>query len=371
MKIPLVLLMALLMAPAGAQERDRFQSDGRVVAIGDVHGDYERFIQLLRDAGLVDGKLNWSGGRSHLVQTGDIPDRGPQTRKILDLLMKLEKQAAGKQGRVHALIGNHEAMNVYGDLRYVAPEEYAEFRDGRSEEVRRAFYEQELEAWKKKSPNPTAAAEQAYRAQWEKEHPPGWFEHRLAWGPKGKYGKWIRAHNAVAIVDDALFLHGGISPKYADMPVDTINARVREELEDFAKLTGGVAMDPEGPLWFRGLAHDDEAKLAAHVDAVLAKHGVKRIVIGHSPTSSAVLPRFGGKVILIDVGLSKVYGGPPACLILEKGTAYALHRGKKLALPADPGGLTAYLKEAAALDPQPSPIEKLIQQRGKQLVVVD
>ena len=177
---------------------------------------------MLRDAGLVDNKLIWSGGRSHLVQTGDIRDRGPQTRKVLELLDEARKQAAGKQGRVHALIGNHEAMNLYGDLRYVAPEEYAEFRDGRSEEVRHAFYEQDLEAWKTQSPNPSAAAEQAFRAEWEKEHPLGWFEHRIAYGPKGKYGKWIRAHDAVAIVDDSLLLHGGISPKYADMSVETI-----------------------------------------------------------------------------------------------------------------------------------------------------
>ncbi len=36
------------------------------------------------------------------------------------------------------------------------------------------------------------------------------------------------------------------------------------------------------------------------------------------------------KVIAIDVGLSAAYGGPPACLIIENGTAYTLHRGTKL-----------------------------------------
>ena len=67
----------------------------------------------------------WSGGATHLVQLGDVPDRAPDTRKILDLLMRLEPQARRAGGYVHALIGNHEAMNVYGDLRYVSEGEIA------------------------------------------------------------------------------------------------------------------------------------------------------------------------------------------------------------------------------------------------------
>jgi hypothetical protein len=363
-------MLGMLTAAAPAQDASRFRSDGRIVAIGDVHGDYDRFVEVLRSAGLVDNKTNWAGGKTHLVQTGDVPDRGPHTRKILELLMKLEKQAAGAKGRVHALIGNHEAMNVYGDLRYVIPEEYQEFRDGRSEEVRRAFLDQTLEEWKTKAGNPGGAAEQSFRAQFEKEHPLGWFEHRLAWGPKGKYGKWVRSHNAVVIVDDTMFLHGGIGPKYADLALEAINERVREELDVFEKLKGGVAMDEEGPLWYRGLAQEAEEKLAAHVDQVLTKHGIKRIAIGHSPTGAAVLPRFGGKVVLIDVGLSKAYGGPPACLVIENGAAFALHRGKKLALPGEPGApVVEYLRTAAALDPAPSPIDKLIQRLGTRQAV--
>ncbi len=100
-----------------------------------------------------------------------------------------------------------------------------------------------------------------YRKKWETSHPLGYFEHRVAFGPKGKYGKWIRRHNAVIRINDSLFLHGGISPKYASMSIQLINETVRAELEDFSKLKGGMAMDPEGPLWYRGLA-EKEASLA-------------------------------------------------------------------------------------------------------------
>jgi hypothetical protein len=97
----------------------------RIVAVGDVHGDYQQFVTVLRSASVIDERDTWIGGATHLVQTGDIPDRGPDTRKIFELLQRLEKQAKKDKGMVHALIGNHEAMNVYGDLRYVTPEEYA------------------------------------------------------------------------------------------------------------------------------------------------------------------------------------------------------------------------------------------------------
>ena len=99
----------------------------RVVAVGDIHGDYEQFVKVLASAGLIDGNGNWTGGKTHLVQTGDILDRGPDSRAVMDLLIKLQQQAAQAGGGVHCLIGNHEAMNVYGDRRYVSPGEYAAF----------------------------------------------------------------------------------------------------------------------------------------------------------------------------------------------------------------------------------------------------
>ena len=93
----------------------------RVVAIGDLHGDYGQYINVMQSAGLIDKGGKWSGGKTHLVQTGDITDRGDDSRKIIDHLVKLKKQAKKKGGYVHLLIGNHETMNVVGDLRYVNP----------------------------------------------------------------------------------------------------------------------------------------------------------------------------------------------------------------------------------------------------------
>jgi 3',5'-cyclic AMP phosphodiesterase CpdA len=340
----------LLFRLQGVAAQDTWTGVARVVAVGDVHGDYEQLVRVLRAAGVIDSKGKWAGGKTHLVQTGDLVDRGPDSRKAMDLMMALEKQADKAGGRVHALIGNHEAMNVYGDQRYTVPGEYAAFRRPNSEDVRNAFWQQYLDYLEKTSPD--AKPGDADRKKWDAEHPLGFFEHRIEFQPDGTYGKWIRSHNAAIRIDDMLFVHGGISPKYAATPLSVINDQVRKELDGSVPPAAAMIVDEEGPLWYRGMAEGDEQALRRHVDAVLANFGVKRIVVGHTVMAGAVTPRFEGKVIAIDVGLSKSFGGPPAALVLETGKLYALHRGVKLELPLGPGAdVPAYLGAAAKLEP--------------------
>ena len=358
----ILIAAACLLNPAAARAEDSWENVGRIVAIGDVHGDYNQFVTLLRQSGLIDEKDDWIGGATHLVQTGDVPDRGPDTRKAMDLLMKLEGQARKSKGYVHALIGNHEAMNVYGDLRYVHAGEYAAFQTPRSEQVRDRAYEEYVRQIKDTRPREQwPDFEAGYRALWEKEYPLGYFEHRQAFSPSGKYGKWIIDHNVIIKINDILFLHGGIGPNYASSTVREINKQAREAFRDFNLLNGGLLVDSEGPLWYRGLANNEDAAEGPHLEAVLKNFGAKRIVIGHTPTAGTVIPRFEGRVLMIDVGLSEAYGRRLACLVVEGGEFYSLHRGEKLPMPADSGpGLLEYLKKAASLDPQPSPLLPLI-----------
>ena len=100
-----------------------YENVERIVAIGDVHGAYDALLETLQVAEVIDSELAWSGGKTHLVFTGDLLDRGAQSRRVMDLVMRLEKEARRRGGRVHLLLGNHEVMNLNGDLRYVAEEE--------------------------------------------------------------------------------------------------------------------------------------------------------------------------------------------------------------------------------------------------------
>ncbi len=347
MLIPILLL--LIAAPMFAGE-EVFTGVERVIAVGDVHGDFDAFVTILRSAGVIDNKNRWTGGTAHLVQIGDVLDRGADSRKAMDLLIALEKQASKAGGRVHALIGNHEAMNLYGDLRYTVPGEFAAFRTPDSDRFRQALWE-------------SGSKKSASKKEWEAEHPLGWVEHRLQFGPDGTYGKWIRKHNAVIKINDSLYIHGGISPKHASMTIAEINANVLSELKDFTKINDAsfVASD-DGPLWYRGLAEGDPT-LAGHVDQLLQTHGVKRIVIGHTPSPGAILPRFDGKVIMIDAGMAVPYGSRRSCLVLDQQKLYAFHRGEKIELPgSSPEDYLRYLKAAMALDPPPSPLDPLVQE---------
>jgi hypothetical protein len=347
MLIILLLLIAAVQAIAG---QDTWTGVSRVVAVGDIHGDFNAFTEILKSAGIIDGKGKWAAGNTHLVQTGDLLDRGGESRKVMDLLMSLEKDAAKAGGAVHPLIGNHEAMNIYGDLRYVSAGEYNAFRTADSANLRD-------QAWKDyvaglgSDPGPEA------KKKMFDEHPLGWVEHRIAFGPDGVYGKWLRSQNAIIKINDTLFVHGGISPRMLTMTLDDMNQEIDGELKDFKKLgPESLVMAEDGPLWYRGLAQGSEASLADHVSKLLQTYGAKRIVIAHTPTPGAVITRFGGKVVMIDVGLSTYFGSRRACLIMEDEKLYAMHRGEKILLPTDSAAMAYlhYLKQVEKLEPDPS-----------------
>jgi calcineurin-like phosphoesterase family protein len=360
-----LLLWALAIFSAGwaiaaGGDKDSFDNVERVVAIGDIHGDFERLVSLLRTAKLIDNNNGWIGAKSHLVLTGDFLDRGPESRKVMDLLIELGPQAEAAGGRIHPLIGNHEAMNVYGDLRYVSKGDYDSYRAPNSADLRNKAMSAALNDARRNGQAPESDA--AFRKTFQDEHPLGWVEQRSLFSANGTYGKWLRKQNAVIRINDSLYLHGGISPKYASMSREEMNRRIREELDDFSKIPKGIASDPDGPLWYRGLAElpENDPTMPAHLERVLSAQQVRHIVISHTP-QLAILPRFGGKVIVIDVGLSNFYGGPPAFLLFENPKYYAVHRGRQLDLPVTAAGsVIQYLREAATLDPVDSRLRKAV-----------
>ena len=101
----LLTLLCSSLAVGAAREVDEYHREGvdRIVAIGDLHGDFDNYLGTLQAAGLADSKGKWTGGSAHLVQTGDIPDRGPDTGRIIEHIIKLDKQARRNGRRVHNL----------------------------------------------------------------------------------------------------------------------------------------------------------------------------------------------------------------------------------------------------------------------------
>ena len=357
----LIVLLAWLACAAAAWAAPRqlgaHRWDGveRIVAIGDLHGDFDRYLAVLQAAGVVDPRGRWSAGATHLVQTGDIPDRGPDTRRIIAHMASLAEQARKRGGRVHNLLGNHEAMNVYGDLRYVDPGEFSAFADARSSVLRDRYYKASLEDLAKSDPQRHAALPDDHRVQWDREHPPGWVEHRLAWDPrwdpKGALYLWARNARVAIQLNDLVFVHGGISASYCGHSLEALTSMARAALADPGQAGISILQDESGPLWYRGLAGVAPATSVATVDAILRKHGAKRIVIGHTPTSGVIWPRLGGRVIMIDTGLGAAYGGHLGWLEVDRGVLRAGYAGGRLPLPLDDAGRANYLDAVIALHP--------------------
>jgi hypothetical protein len=207
-----------------------------VIAVGDIHGEVDGFAAILERVRLIDKQRRWVGGRATLIQTGDITDRGPKVRDALDLLMKLEQEAAAAGGRVIALLGNHEVMNMLGELRDVAPATYASFADGKSEARRLAAYEAHVKLAAARATQLLGlppAYKPGTQEVWMAQHPLGYVEYREAFGPQGRYGKWLRGRQAVALVSGTIFMHAGIHPPSAPRRLEEINERVRRELRAF------------------------------------------------------------------------------------------------------------------------------------------
>jgi len=274
-----------LLAAAGSvhAQQDTWSGVERIVAVGDVHGDCAQLVAVLRAAEVIDENSQWIAGKTHLVQTGDVLDRAADSRRAMDLLMKLQKQAAAAGGAVHALVGNHEAMVLLDDWRYVHPGEIEAL--GGDEAFRRAM------------------------------------------SAEGVYGKWIRAHHAAVKINDFLFVHAGIEPSFARMSLTELNKAIRAELSK--NDAQGIAMDPDGPLWTRALvAADAEGPSGEFLDAVLKAYGVKHMVVGHTVSTEGILVEASGRLIRIDVGMSGYYGGPAACLVVDKGAWYEVRRNE-------------------------------------------
>lgn len=349
-------------------------SDQVTIALGDVHGNFDGLCDILKRSGLINDAHHWSGGQTTLVQTGDLVDRGAKERDALDLMMQLESEAPESGGQVEILLGNHEVMNIMGDLRYVTPQIFATFATSDSESLRRTSYDQYVK-WLKSNADLLSEGKDPLFAvteqEWMDKHPAGFLEQRAAFSRTGVYGKWIREHHAVAKFDSILFVHGGIAPEQSKLTVEQINARVRseirqwdeafqylldrklvlpfftlqettavvkavfglasrtskmapekqmEKLAPFLTLSDWLCLSQAGPLWYRGYDEWSEEEGAPQVDALLKAYSAVAIVAGHTVQKTLnIRARFGGKIYLIDTGMvaSAAHAGRASALQIQ------------------------------------------------------
>ena len=171
---------------------------------------------------VIDESLHWKAGTTHLVSLGDLMDRGPDSRKVLDLLMRLEREARDAGGALHLVLGNHEVMNIAGDLRYVSGAEYAAYAGSEDDKLHD-------EAWQLVLQHEAAAS----RAEFDTAFPQGYFAKQRAFEPTGEYGAWLLTKPFLIVVNDTAFVHAGLPEMVTRLGLEGTNAALRTELGDY------------------------------------------------------------------------------------------------------------------------------------------
>lgn len=257
----------------------------RILAVSDIHGRFDTLLTLLKAQQVIDEDLCWRFGKGHLVVGGDVMDRGPQVTEAYWFLRGLETAAQKAGGRVHVLLGNHEAMVLNGDVRYVNSK-YLRLREG-------------------------------------------WPDLSAQMGPDSELGRWLRSRPALLKLGFFLFVHGGLSPDYraGAKSLERLNEEVSAVLGKDPKgvsATAAAILASGGPLWYRGLLPNGGRPQASEeeVQSLLKAFGAKAFVVGHT-TLPQVGVFHGGRVYGIDAGIKD--GRPGEVWLWEKGRVW---RGK-------------------------------------------
>jgi hypothetical protein len=254
----------------------------RIVAFGDVHGDLSATRRALRLAGAIDDQDRWIGGHLVVVQTGDQLDRGGDEQAILDLFERLRQEARKRGGAFEALLGNHEIMNVSGDLRYVTEEGFADFVGAAPVD-------------------PTDSLLQTF----EPEARP----RMAAFLPGRPYALLLSNRDVIHIEGDNVFVHGGILPAHVAYGIDKINEEARAWLRGERDLPA-VLEDSDSPEWLRLYSEAPDSTACATLASVLEETGAQRLVMGHTVQRDGISSACDGLAWRIDVGMSAAYGGP-------------------------------------------------------------
>ncbi len=243
-----------------------YKNVSKVLALGDIHGNYKALLNYLITNKIINKKLNWIWGDGHLVLLGDVFDRGNKVTESLWLIYQLDIKARKQGGRVHMLLGNHEVMVLTNDTRYM----------NKKYEVFSNYFLR---------------------------------DYSLFFDIKSELGHWLRDRNTIVKINDVIYSHAGISPMIYELKLslDTINVLLRNFLHDTKFPEKGDVTEhiisTSGPLWYRGyvMEWDDNALISQEeVDTILNYYEADILVVAHTENDS-ITPLYNNKVIAIDI----------------------------------------------------------------------
>jgi hypothetical protein len=236
----------------------------KMVVLSDIEGNFTAFRKLLQASKVIDEDLNWTFGDGHLVLIGDFFDRGLHVTEVLWLIYNLEQKAKAAGGYVHFVLGNHEIMNLSGDLRYLNPKYNAN----------------------------SALLNQRYVSLYDEN---------------SELGRWLRTKNVVEKIGDILFLHGGISPTVNrfKIPIAEINKLARPYYGDstfkYDDPRSDSIYNDNGPFWYRGYYQRVPPDVTNQIDATLSQFNINHIITGHTIVADTISVWYNGRLLDTDV----------------------------------------------------------------------
>jgi len=250
--------------------------------VGDVHGFLAQATTALHAAGLIDDEDHWSGGDARLWFLGDLTDRGPDGIGVIDLIRRLQQEAAAAGGEVGCVLGNHDLLLL--GSRYV--------------------------------PDALVSEQRSIIQVWALN---GGKDEDLS-GLDGARAQWLASLPAVKLIDDHLLIHAD-TLAYLEFgeTIDEINETVRS----FVRQRDPNVFGYHTRLLFRRFEFLDGQEGVENARFLLTVLGGKRIVHGHStiPETFGVAPATvdgpmvyaDGLVMATDTGLA--LGAP--CVVIE------------------------------------------------------
>lgn len=251
--------------PALAVSSTTFPTPDSALAISDIEGQFGAFRTLLLKNGVMNEHYDWTFGTGHLILVGDFFDRGLNVTECLWLIYHLEGEAQKAGGDVHFILGNHEVMNMQGNLRYV-----------RNKYIENTFL---------------------IRENYKK-----WYT------PETELGRWLQSKNVAEEIGPLLAVHGGFSEEVLELraSLDEVAQRCRllyfdtsgEGMRQSDARTKALMSTKHGPFWYRGYVEEDASEAA--VESALKLYGVQYILVGHTVVPQ-VAKLYGGRVVALDV----------------------------------------------------------------------
>lgn len=341
MLLTLAIAAGFLAAPAamgqkpGEEQQWEFETEGKVVVVGNAFSDYDDFVRILASHDLLDHNNNWIAEDAHLVQTGNIYPKPNDWKKlnnlefeherIARLLMKLDKQARKQGGRVHSLHGMLDVSFLRWRIDTIPQNVQTLWATDDSEARQQALAKRWDEDLKVKNGHYGESTQKRLKRDHDNYmnafYKPGCVEFLERTGKydpdthsyilDDEFAQWMRGRNVVIKINNVLYAFNGISPVLAGieprkrggeaemLSIGEINDLVRSRNNDPTLFLPSDA-DMDGPVWWSGLARMNSGDIRAYMKEIKARYGVHGMVIGMTQKEHATQ---SGDVIYAASGL--------------------------------------------------------------------